>query len=261
MKTFVPTIYNSAQPLDSIDWLDLTNKRAKQAHDRKEDVKPWCRVENAGGASADVYIYGSITPFAYFDDETSAASILEEVRDLTVETINVHINSPGGSVFEGVAIYQILSDHAATVNVKIDALCGSIATTIALAGDSVEMADNALFMIHNPAMGAFGESKELRSAADMLDTVKETIINTYAAKTNQSRADLAAWMDKETYFTASEALENGFIDSIKPLKTSTPKNSADPLTPQQTTLTNNNRAKHASRLAVASFDALAASCQ
>ncbi|MCK5219101.1 Clp protease ClpP, partial [bacterium] len=106
----------------------------------------------------------------WFGDGVQAKKFAEELRDLgDIETIELRINSPGGSVWDGNAIYNTLRGHKATVNVTIDGLAASIASVIAMSGDTITMPENALMMIHNPATIAFGEAEEMRKAANMLD--------------------------------------------------------------------------------------------
>lgn len=131
--------------------------------------------------------------------------------------ILVRINSPGGDVFEGTAIFNLLRQHRAKVRVQIIGLAASMASILALAGDHVSMADNALFMIHDPWVFAIGTGDDLRKTAGLLDKVKANLLNVYEGKANLDRDEIAALMTEETWLSAREAKEAGFIDEIIPV--------------------------------------------
>jgi ATP-dependent protease ClpP protease subunit len=130
-----------------------------------------------------------------------------------VEDINVRINSPGGDVFDGLAIYNSLKAHPAPVNVRIDGLAASIASVIAMAGDTVEIAETALFMAHNPWSAVIGEANDLRKMADTLDLIKGQLQIAYA-RSGKTADELSAIMDAETWLTGAEAVSAGFCDSL-----------------------------------------------
>lgn len=130
------------------------------------------------------------------------------------EEVVVNINSPGGSVFEGIEIYNYLKGLPNKVTVKINSLAASIATVIALGADDLEISESAFFMIHNPWTMAGGEAEDLRKQADVLDKIKETILSIYEKNSNLSRERLTALMDEETWLTGSEALEYGFATRL-----------------------------------------------
>ena len=129
-------------------------------------------------------------------------------------TIHLHINSPGGSVFAARAMEQALRLHKGRVVVHIDGLAASAATFIAMAGDEVIMGKGAMFMIHKAWTGMWGNANDLRKEADLLDKIDGTLADTYAEKTGKQVAEIGAWMAAETWFTAQEALDAGFADSI-----------------------------------------------
>lgn len=128
--------------------------------------------------------------------------------------IKLHIFSPGGDVMEGNEIYNALKAHKGGVDVTCGAMCASIATVIACAGDTIKMAKNGLFMIHNPWTFAMGEADDLRRLASVMDKMKENITDAYAERTGMPKEDLAVLMDKESWFTASEAKDQGFINDV-----------------------------------------------
>jgi ClpP class serine protease len=126
----------------------------------------------------------------------------------------LHINSPGGEVFDGITIYNLIKQHPANVTTYIDGLAASIASVIALAGDSVIMAENALYMIHNPWGFAMGDATEMRKTADLLDKVAGSLVTAYTSKTGKPDDDIQTLLDAETWMTAQEAKDAGFIDEI-----------------------------------------------
>ena len=139
-----------------------------------------------------------------FKDELNAGS-----GDVTV-----WINSPGGDCIAASQIYTMLMDYKGNVTVKIDGIAASAASVIAMAGTKVLMAPTALMMIHNPMTGAFGDHEDMQKAIEMLNEVKESIINAYEIRTNLSRAKLSHLMSSETWMNAKKAIELGFADEI-----------------------------------------------
>lgn len=173
-------------------------------------------------ADASLYIYDVIDP----DWGVSAMGVIDAVtRAGNADVLHVYINSPGGSVFEGRAIMAALSRFTGKTIAHIDSLCASAATSIALSCDEVQMSDGALFMIHNASGLVWGDKSDMRSTADLLEKIETSIIADYTAKTGKSTEAITAWMDAETWFTAAEALANGFIDEVTPAPAK-PSNSA-----------------------------------
>jgi ATP-dependent Clp endopeptidase proteolytic subunit ClpP len=130
------------------------------------------------------------------------------------KTINLRINSPGGEVFDGIAIYNMLARHPATVNVTVDGLAASIASLIAMCGDTVEMPENAMMMIHNPAGMAMGDASVMRELADALDKIRDSVVTSYVSKTGKTPDEIIALMDATTWMTAKEAVDMGFADKV-----------------------------------------------
>lgn len=176
-------------------------------------AKNWYEIKNAAADRAEVWIYEQIGE-DWLSEGITAKKFCQELADLKVSNIDLHINSPGGSVFDGQAIYNALLRHPASVTTHVDGLAASIASVIALAGDKICMADNALFMIHNPWGFAQGNSSDLRQYADVLDKVRETIVNVYATRCTKKTDEIITAMDAETWLTAAEAVEYGFVDEI-----------------------------------------------
>ena len=166
-------------------------------------------------AAAEIHIYGDIGE-SWWEETTSAKDFVKELAGVKNEEITVRINSAGGSVPDGVAIYNALRRHPAAVTVAIDGIAYSIASLIAMAGDTVEMAENALLMIHAPWTYAAGNSKELREYADMLDTWASAMATSYAAKSGKTVDEISALLmdGDDHYYTAAEAQDEGFVDSL-----------------------------------------------
>lgn len=182
---------------------------------RKTRNNDWYRIEAlAGGRSAEIHIMEQIGEDFWTGEGMTAKKFAEELRGLDVDVINLHINSPGGSVFDGQTIYSQLRNHKALVNVHIDGLAASIASVIAMAGDTVTMPRNAMMMIHDPSGYARGTAEDMRKTASALDKVKQTIIAAYQDKTGLEDVRLAELMSDETWMTADEAVELGFADQV-----------------------------------------------
>ena len=128
--------------------------------------------------------------------------------------VTVWINSPGGDCIAAAQIYNMLIDYPGDVTVKIDGLATSAASVIAMAGTKVLMSPVGMMMVHNPLTFVSGDSAEMKKAIEMLDSVKESIINAYEIKTGLSRAKLSRLMDEETWMDARKAMELGFIDGM-----------------------------------------------
>lgn len=148
------------------------------------------------------------------DAYASPNSFREELANYKGKNLTVWIDSYGGNVFAAAGIYNALKEHKGGVTVKIDGKAMSAATVIAMAGDKVLMSPTAMFMVHNPLTYAAGYASDLRKAADVLDSVKESIVNAYQIKTGLSRKQISDLMDNETYMSAKLAQEKGFIDEI-----------------------------------------------
>ena len=157
-----------------------------------------------------VYVYDVIDP----DWGASAQALIEALKPLAGLPVSLHINSPGGDVFEARAMVAAVRAHGAPVTVYIDGLAASAATYLALAGDQVHIQDGAMMMVHNSWTFSWGNKAELRKTADLLDKIDGTIAADYARKTGASSDQIAAWMDAETWFTAAEAKAACFVDSV-----------------------------------------------
>ena len=176
---------------------------------------PNYRIRNAGPKTAEVWLYDVIGD-SWFGG-ISARQFADDIKGLgTVDKILLRVNSEGGDVFDGIAMYNVLKRHPARVEADIDGMAASIASVIVMAADEIRMADNAMLMIHDPWAGAVGDAAQLRDLANRLDQVKDNLIGTYAARTGIDRERLADWMAAETWFTAADAVEAGFATSVTP---------------------------------------------
>jgi len=178
------------------------------------EIKAKANVK-AEGTTAEIYIYGDIGE-SWYGETVAAKDFVKELAALDADNITIRINSIGGSVTDGIAIYNAIKRHSASVTVAIDGLAASIASLIAMAGDTVEMADNAQIMIHAPWMYAGGNSAELRKYADMLDGWAESMATSYAAKSGQTKDEVLQLLtDGEDHWYGAEAAKAaGFIDEI-----------------------------------------------
>ena len=175
--------------------------------------KFWNWVRNENDESRTLFLNGEISDETWYGDEVTPKMFKEELQDGEGD-ITVWINSPGGDVFAAAQIYNMLMDYKGNVTVKIDGLAASAASVIAMAGTEVQMSPVAMMMIHNPATIAIGDSSEMKKAIDMLDEVKESIMNAYEIKTGLSRSRISHLMDAESWFNAKKAVELGFADKL-----------------------------------------------
>lgn len=168
---------------------------------------PWYSIEAAANG-AEVRLFGEI------GWEVVAKEFVEALDALGDMPLTVRINSVGGSVFEGLAIFNRLRSHKPEVVVVVEGIAASMASVIAMAADTVQMHAASMLMIHNPATAAFGDQHDHSKTADMLAKVREQLLDAYASRSSLSRAALADAMDAETWYTAAEAVEAGLADEV-----------------------------------------------
>lgn len=171
------------------------------------------------GHSGDIFIYGQITKYAWEEfGEVSSITFKKELDALgdDVETINLYVNSPGGSVFEGLAIGNMLKRHKAKVNAFVDALAASIASVIIMKADTISMPKNSMLMVHNPWTFTMGNAAELRKEADDLDRIGKASTQDYLEKAGDklSEEKLKELLDAETWLSADEAFQYGLCDVV-----------------------------------------------
>lgn len=172
---------------------------------------PAIRTETTD-TEAHVYVYDVID--AWWG--ASAEALIKALADAGDRQVHLHINSPGGDVFEARAMAAAIVAHTGNVISHIDGLAASAATYLALAGNEVRMTDGGLFMVHNSWTLGYGDKTELRKTADLLDKIDGTILSDYARRTGATAEQVKTWMDAETWFTPQEALDAKFIDAIEP---------------------------------------------
>ena len=165
------------------------------------------------GSERVLELYGTIAETSWFDDDVTPQMFHDELF-AGKGPVTVWLNSPGGDCIAASQIYTMLMDYKDDVTIKIDGIAASAASVIAMAGTRVLMAPTALMMIHNPMTMAYGNQADMEKAIEMLDEVKESIMNAYEIKTSLSRAKLSHLMDSETWMNANKAVELGFADGI-----------------------------------------------
>lgn len=175
--------------------------------------KFWNFAAAEQGRNATLTIYGDVSDVSWWGDEVTPKQFQKELEAVQGD-IDICINSGGGDVFAGMAIYSMLKRHEGHKTVYIDGLAASIASVIAMAGDTIIMPENAMMMIHNAWSCAGGDKAKLRKIADELEKIDGMIAGVYAARGTRDAEDYAAMMENETWFTAQEAMEAGLIDSI-----------------------------------------------
>lgn len=178
----------------------------------------WKFKNEAESEVAELMLYGEISDVSWYGDEVTPKQFHEELITCEGKDLAVHINSPGGDVFAAQAIYTQLKAYTGKVTMYIDGMCASAATIIACAGDTVIMPSNTIYMIHNPksAMLGYFDAPQLDKISESLGAVKQTIINVYMARVQGalSETQLKHKMDSESWMTASEAKNYGFVDEI-----------------------------------------------
>lgn len=176
------------------------------------NIKSWYHIKSQSqGSAVEVHIYDEIGLFGI-----TAKNFVDELKSAASNAahIDVHLNTPGGSVFDGIAIYNSLKNHPATVTTHIDGLAASAGSLVALAGDTVKMAENAFFMIHNPFGLVMGQADDMRKEAEVLDKLRNAFVNSYVMKTGKLPEEIIEMMDNETWLDSHEAIELGFIDEV-----------------------------------------------
>lgn len=195
-------------------------KMARPAAQLREGRTDWYKITNKADIT-EISIYDEI---GYVG--VTAGDFIRDLESVKSSKISLRLNSPGGDVFDGIAIMNALKNHKAEVTVHIDGLAASIASVIAMAGDHVVMAKNATLMIHDAWTMGIGNAKDLRKTADLLDKTSDNIASIYADRTGIDSETWRAKMGEETWFSAEEAVEAGLADEVAG-SASKPKNSWD----------------------------------
>lgn len=185
-------------------------------------MKNWYKIEAKADTNPTLWLYDEVGGYG-----VSAHDFISDLAAIEADTIDVHINSVGGEVFQGFAIYQALKEHPATINVTVDALAASIASVIAMAGDHVTMARNGQFMIHDGHVSMQGNAAELTRMVDQLNRASDNIASVYAERAG---GDVAEWrnaMKEETWYNADEAVAAGLADDVAKSSRRAARNVAD----------------------------------
>ena len=177
----------------------------------KTNNQSWYSIKAKATDTVEISIYDEIGYWGI-----TAKSFSKDLKALgnNLKQINLHIHSPGGDVFDGIAIYNLLKNHPANVTVYIDGLAASMASVIAMAGNEVIMPENAMMMIHKPWGIQGGDAEDMRKYADLLDKVENTLIPAYANKTGKTPEELAEMLSAETWLNGKECVEQGFADKL-----------------------------------------------
>ena len=171
----------------------------------------------AAATTTEIMLYDEISWWGI-----TAEMFKHELDAISTPNIDLRINSPGGDVFDSLAIYNALREHPAKITTHIDGVAASMASVIAMAGDETHMAENAFLMIHDPWALVIGNAVDLRKEADLLDKVSGSLVMAYEEKTGKTTEQIQAWMAEETWFTAAEASEAGFVDEVIGAETEEP---------------------------------------
>ncbi len=166
------------------------------------------------GTEADLYIFGDITSYRWREKDKDAYGIVKELEELDVDTVNVHINSCGGDVSEGLAIFNTLKNKGVKVITYCDGFACSAASVVFMAGDERIMNSASLLMIHNPWTWTRGNAKEFRKQADDLDKIAQASVNAYMARVTISEEELKKLLDDESWLNAEDAKEYGFATKV-----------------------------------------------
>ncbi len=175
--------------------------------------KFWNFVKNEETSETELIFNGPISDETWWGDEVTPAMFRDELAKVS-GNLTVWLNSPGGDCFAASQIYTMLRNYNGKVTVKIDGLAASAASVVAMAGDETFIAPTAMLMIHNPMTFAAGNKADMEKAIELLEEVKESIINAYVRKTTLSRNKISKLMDDETWLNAEKALQLGFVDGI-----------------------------------------------
>ncbi|HZQ96549.1 MAG TPA: head maturation protease, ClpP-related [Candidatus Sulfotelmatobacter sp.] len=175
--------------------------------------KPWS-FQALANSTLEICLYDEIGDNGFGEGTTSRAFMEDLKQAGPVDSIHLRINSPGGAVFDGIAIYNALLTHGARITAQIDGLAASIASVICMSASTISMSRNSMAMLHNPHAVARGDSTDMRKLAEALDRVKSSIIMAYQRHIKLPAKEIAALMDRETWLSAQEAVDLGFADAV-----------------------------------------------
>jgi ATP-dependent protease ClpP protease subunit len=196
----------------------------EQADKRREalgiEARSWYRITNAADPDeAEVMLYDEVGGWY----GATADQFIADLRGVTAPNLRVRINSPGGSVFEGIAIANALRSHPANITIQVDGIAASIASVIAMAGDRIEMAPNTMLMIHDASGVCLGNAADMEEMAELLDLISDNIADAYAQRAGGTRDEWRARMRSETWYLPEDAVANGLADeAVQAPKSGTP---------------------------------------
>ena len=189
----------------------LLRAAAGATNNATQGERTWYRIENAASDRASVYLYGEIGGWGIYAGEFAASA-----SEITAKQIDLHVNSPGGSVWDGLAIMAFIAGHKAHWTAHVDGIAGSAASFLIQAADRVVMHGQGQIMIHNASGGCFGQASDLRAAADVLDTISGDIAQVYSEASETPVATWLARMTDETWYTGTAAVDVGLADEHIP---------------------------------------------
>ena len=194
-------------------WIEAATKPPGM-QPRPRAPRPWYEFKNLADDEAELLIYDEIGNYW----GTCAEDFVRELRNVTARNLTVRVNSPGGSFFDGATIANALRAHPSTVTVRVEGLCASAASVIAMAGDRIEMAPQTQLMIHDAIGGAYGNAQVMREMVDVLDRISDSIADAYAARAGGTREEWRERTRAETWYSPEEALAAGLIDEAIPMR-------------------------------------------
>ena len=212
--TIKPRVYAKARP----GALPVPANRDVHAFTTPDVMDKW--AEDAAGVRAVATGDNIITMFEAIGEDywtgggVTAKRVASQLRAIGERPIEVQINSPGGDVFEGIAIYNVLREHPHPITVKVMGMAASAASIIAMAGDTIEIGAASFIMIHNTWVVSAGNRHDMREVADWLEPFDQALVDVYAARTGQDPKKIAKWMDEETFMSGSMAMDRGFADAL-----------------------------------------------
>jgi ATP-dependent protease ClpP protease subunit len=202
---------------------------AKQREQLGIEARSWYRITNSSGDEAEVMLYDEVGGWY----GATADQFIADLRGVTAPNLRVRINSPGGSVFEGIAIANALRSHPANITIQVDGIAASIASVIAMAGDRIEMGPNTMLMIHDASGVCLGNAADMEEMAELLDLISDNIADAYAQRAGGTRDEWRARMRSETWYLPEDAVENGLADeAVQAPKTGTPTEPAEEPEPE-----------------------------
>ncbi|MET9012326.1 head maturation protease, ClpP-related [Streptomyces olivaceoviridis] len=209
------------------------SQRAQAERERARlgvEARSWYRISNSASADeAEVMLYDEVG--GWFG--ATADEFIADLRGITAPNIRLRVNSPGGSVFEGIAIANALRSHSANVTVQVDGIAASIASVIAMSGDRIEMAPNSMLMIHDASGVCMGNAADMEEMAELLDLISDNIADAYASRAGGTRDEWRARMRAETWYLPEDAVDAGLADeAITTPKAGTPAAEPDETEPE-----------------------------